>query len=219
MELDQVFVRILANLLHIYKDRGDYDKVVGILDQLLIIKPNSAEEILSMLRVLIIQQRYRDVLERIQRLREEHHEGIQQNILDMFETQVKPHMEEHLTPKRRNEGNKVSLHIGQIISHKRFGYKGVVIGWDEVCEASDHWKEQMGVDQLPHGANQPYYTILVDGRNRANQTTYVAQENVEKPIMTEAIIHSELGRFFEGFDPQASVYIPNEELKQQYPDL
>jgi F-box protein 21 len=49
---------------------------------------------------------------------------------------------------------------------------GVIIGWDEKCEASDHWKQQMGIEDLPNGANQPYYTVLVDARSRPNQTTY-----------------------------------------------
>jgi regulator of sirC expression with transglutaminase-like and TPR domain len=51
MDINQVFSRMLANLLHIYKDKGDYKKVVGILTQLLIIKPDSVEETLSMVIV------------------------------------------------------------------------------------------------------------------------------------------------------------------------
>lgn len=49
----------------------------------------------------------------------------------------------------------------------RYDYRCVIYGWDHRCEMSDAWIQQMGVDNLPHGRNQPFYNVLVeDGTNR-----------------------------------------------------
>ena len=49
----------------------------------------------------------------------------------------------------------------------RYDYHCVIYGWDHRCEMSDAWIQQMGVDNLPHGRNQPFYNVLVeDGTNR-----------------------------------------------------
>ena len=39
--------------------------------------------------------------------------------------------------------------VGQIIAHARYGYPGVITGWDTSCQAVASWIAQMGVDQLP----------------------------------------------------------------------
>lgn len=39
--------------------------------------------------------------------------------------------------------------MGQIIAHARYGYPGVITGWDTSCQADATWIAQMGVDQLP----------------------------------------------------------------------
>ena len=49
----------------------------------------------------------------------------------------------------------------------RYHYRCVIHGWDEQCEMSDAWKQQMGVYNLRLGAEQPFYNVLVDdGSNR-----------------------------------------------------
>ena len=43
----------------------------------------------------------------------------------------------------------VHYRVGEIIEHKRYGYRGVIFGWDPVCTAGDDWIAQMNVDALP----------------------------------------------------------------------
>jgi hypothetical protein len=50
----------------------------------------------------------------------ENHGGIPIQTLDMFERQVRPHIEEIPLPKKRQTDN-VLFQVGQIITHKRFG--------------------------------------------------------------------------------------------------
>ena len=40
------------------------------------------------------------------------------------------------SPEPRTDRSKVKFRIGQVIKHKRFGYRGVIVGWDtkaKVC--------------------------------------------------------------------------------------
>lgn len=49
-------------------------------------------------------------------------------------------------------------------------------GHDPRCMADEGWIQQMRVDMLPGGREQPFYSVLVDVRDRpGGQTTYVAQ--------------------------------------------
>ena len=67
--------------------------------------------------------------------------------------------------KQRPEG--VAYHTGQVCRHKRYNYVCVVTSWDEECQASRAWIQQMGVDRLQHRQHQPFYNVLVsDGSNR-----------------------------------------------------
>lgn len=64
-------------------------------------------------------------------------------------------------PSPRGENTKrVSFRIGQHFQHKRYGYEGVIIGWDLRCGAEDRWIMQMRVDDLPRGREQPFYNVV-----------------------------------------------------------
>lgn len=54
----------------------------------------------------------------------------------------------------------VKYKVGQLFQHKRYGYEGVVVGWDPKCEAGEMWMQQMSVDRLPRGRGQSFYHIL-----------------------------------------------------------
>lgn len=69
----------------------------------------------------------------------------------------------------------IKFHVGQVVRHKRYNYRGVVYGWDPVCSSSEEWMLSMGVDGLPGGRAQPFYKVLVDERDRPFLNTYVAQ--------------------------------------------
>ena len=44
------------------------------------------------------------------------------------------------------------------------------------CQSSADGAQAMGIHRLPHGAQQPFYHVLVDERDRpGTHTTYVAQ--------------------------------------------
>ena len=61
---------------------------------------------------------------------------------------------------------------GQLVRHRRYGYRGVVVDRDECCRAGDDWylKNQTQPDR-----DQPWYHVLVDG---SSTCTYAASESL-----------------------------------------
>ena len=82
---------------------------------------------------------------------------------------------------------------GQIVRHKRYAYRGVIVAFDSACQADDSWYES---NQSQPERNQPWYHVLVDG---TNQTTYPAQTSLEAEIDPEPITHPYLEFFFTDF--------------------
>jgi len=82
----------------------------------------------------------------------------------------------------------IQFRVGQVVKHKRWGYRGVIIGWDETARAPASWLEEMHKGN-PTWRGQPNYAVLVDTRDRpAPQITYVPQENLEV-VKHTAILH------------------------------
>lgn len=54
----------------------------------------------------------------------------------------------------------VTFKVGQLFQHKRYGYEGVITGWDVNCDAGEEWIRNMDVDRLPSGRNQAFYHVL-----------------------------------------------------------
>jgi heat shock protein HspQ len=83
---------------------------------------------------------------------------------------------------------------GQVIHHKLFDYRGVIVDVDATCQASDEWYEQVARTRPPR--DQPWYHVLVHG---ATHMTYVAQRNLEPDESGQPITHPLLDRFFSVF--------------------
>jgi F-box protein 21 len=54
----------------------------------------------------------------------------------------------------------VTYRVGHHFRHRRYGYEGFIVGWDKRCGAGSQWIEQMRVDELPRGREQPFYNVL-----------------------------------------------------------
>lgn len=81
---------------------------------------------------------------------------------------------------------------GQVVRHRRYGYRGVIAAMDASCTAPDEWYYR---NQTQPDRNQPWYQVLVDGGNE----TYVAEENLEIDDSGEAIDHPLVPRRFPTF--------------------
>ncbi|KAI7842305.1 hypothetical protein COHA_003945 [Chlorella ohadii] len=119
---------------------------------------------------------------------------------------------------QRQQKGAVLHAIGTVIRHRRYGYRGVIAGHDPRCLADEAWIQQMRVDMLPGGREQPFYSVLVDVRDRPGaQTTYVAQENIICMRKPGEVHHPLIPQLFVGFSREDGAYIPGPRLRAQYP--
>jgi len=109
--------------------------------------------------------------------------------------------------------------LGSCIVHRRFGYRGIVVGYDHLCNAPEEWCKAMRVDILPRGRQQPFYHVLVDVRDRpGGQTTYVAEENVALARRSHLLDHPLVEKYFQMRRAADGgwVYYPSQELRSLY---
>ena len=87
----------------------------------------------------------------------------------------------------------IKYHVGQIIDHKKFGYRGVVFDVDAEFNGSEQWYESVAKSRPPKDA--PWYHVLVDGED---YTTYVAERHLKESENTMPINHPLIEVYFSG---------------------
>ena len=91
---------------------------------------------------------------------------------------------------------------GQIVHHKRYDYRGVIVAFDATCQADDAWYNK---NRTQPTRDQPWYHVLVDD---AEHMTYVAERHLETDESRAPIRHPWLTEFFSDFE--AGRYIPQQ---------
>lgn len=80
--------------------------------------------------------------------------------------------------------------LGQLVRHKRYEYRGVIVDFDLKCLADEQWYE---TNQTQPKRNQPWYHVLVHGNIN---TTYAAEENLQADTSRQSIEHPLVAHFF-----------------------
>ena len=93
---------------------------------------------------------------------------------------------------------------GQVIVHRRYDYRGLIVEMDLSCKAPEAWYQS---NQTQPERNQPWYHVLVDG---THETTYVAQSNLKPDLSGDAVVHPMLNVFFHGIDEESNQYLRND---------
>lgn len=104
--------------------------------------------------------------------------------------------------RRREGSSKARFAPGDLVRHRRYGYRGVVVEFDLVCEANDDWYES---NQTQPRKDQPWYHVLV---HQSPHTTYAAEDSLLREYGGEEISHPLLQHFFVSFEDGA--YVRNE---------
>ena len=104
----------------------------------------------------------------------------------------------------RSAGPSAEFRPGQLVRHKRYAYRGVVVDLDLFCKAPDSWYMK---NQTQPSRNQPWYHVLVDG---SSSTTYAAQTSLEEDDSATPITHPLVDVFFTEFNGQS--YVRNDRL-------
>ena len=91
--------------------------------------------------------------------------------------------------------------VGQIIQHRLFEYRGVIIDVDPEFRGPHEWYENVARSRPPKDA--PWYHVLVDG---GELQTYVAERNMEPDDSGAPINHPGVDVYFERLGEDG--YIP-----------
>ena len=83
--------------------------------------------------------------------------------------------------------------VGQVIHHRRFDYRGVIVDVDATFQGSEAWYQAMAQSRPPK--DKPWYHVLV---HQAEHMTYVAERNLEADESGEPIVHPVLDQYFDG---------------------
>ena len=84
------------------------------------------------------------------------------------------------------------FHVGQLIHHRLFDYRGVIVDVDATFQGTEEWYEAMARSRPPK--DEPWYHVLV---HRAEHMTYVAERNLEPDLTGEPIVHPVLDQYFD----------------------
>jgi hemimethylated DNA binding protein len=85
--------------------------------------------------------------------------------------------------RRAKVGVDVDFPIGGVCRHKKWNYRGVIVGWDEICKRPEQWLLQNDIS-LSRGL-QPFYYFIPDDEDCIREfgalrhSKYVAQDNLE----------------------------------------
>jgi len=93
------------------------------------------------------------------------------------------------------KSTKAKFTVGQLVHHKLFDYRGVIVDVDPSFQGSEEWYSQMALSLPPK--DQPWYHVLV---HESIHRTYVAERNLETDIDTTPIEHPEIDDYFEKFE-------------------
>ncbi|MYH13965.1 MAG: heat shock protein HspQ [Gammaproteobacteria bacterium] len=91
---------------------------------------------------------------------------------------------------------------GEIVKHRKFGYRGVIFQADTEFELSEEWYEAVARSRPPKDA--PWYHVLVDG---GSHSTYVAERHLARSGDRSQIEHPMLGHYFESYNGRS--YLPH----------
>ncbi|MGD2084162.1 MAG: heat shock protein HspQ [Chromatiales bacterium] len=87
------------------------------------------------------------------------------------------------------------FHVGQIVHHRLFDYRGVIVDVDPVFQGSEDWYQQVARTRPPK--DSPWYRVLVHG---SDAETYVAERNLEPDPSGEPVRHPLVGQMLGEFE-------------------
>jgi len=178
-------------------------------DDIMKVREDILDSIQSILRektdVEMIIRRYLANLVRAYQMREDNDNS--ELMIDLFKEIDEVYKNQSFQDVMPNDiiSDKRNLYkVGQVIRHKRYGYRGIIVDIDDVCEATDSWYYS---NQTQPNRDQPWIHVLVDG---SDQVTYVASSNLSEDFSDEKIEHPLISYFFS--KEEDGSYIRNENL-------
>ena len=100
------------------------------------------------------------------------------------------------------------FHIGQVVKHRIFPFRGVIFDVDPVYANTEEWWNAIPEDVRPR-KDQPFYHLLAEN-DETEYVAYVSEQNLLTDDSDQPVRHPQLGEFF---DAQIDgVYRPKERV-------
>ncbi|KAK4825482.1 hypothetical protein QYF61_027637 [Mycteria americana] len=102
----------------------------------------------------------------------------------------------------------IQFSVGQVIVHKRFGYSGVIVGWDVKANAPEEWLHHQYPPAKQDLKDTPHYRILINKANGFGKSTaYIPEEEITI-IMGLEVQHPDMKAYFSGYDGSKYIMQP-----------
>jgi heat shock protein HspQ len=88
--------------------------------------------------------------------------------------------------------------IGQLVRHRLFPFRGVIIDVDPEFNNTEEWYEAIPAPLRPR-RDQPFYHLLAEN-DEAHYTAYVSEQNLLADETGEPVNHPDADELFDGFD-------------------
>jgi heat shock protein HspQ len=93
--------------------------------------------------------------------------------------------------------SRASFAIGDVVRHRKYGFRGVIFDIDPVYANSEEWYAQIPEGQRPR-RDQPFYHLLAENEE-STYVAYVSQQNLVVDTAGEPIDHPQVPQLFEQF--------------------
>jgi heat shock protein HspQ len=85
-------------------------------------------------------------------------------------------------------------HIGQVVRHRVYPFRGVVFDVDPTFSNTDEWYDAIPAEVRPH-KDQPFYHLLAEN-SETEYIAYVSEQNLVPDTSGEPLRHPELKERF-----------------------
>lgn len=86
-------------------------------------------------------------------------------------------------------------HVGQVVRHRIFSFRGVVFDVDPVFNNTEEWWLAIPEDMRP-SKDQPFYHLFAEN-TETHYIAYVSQQNLEPDDSSEPVNHPAIRDFFQ----------------------
>lgn len=104
-------------------------------------------------------------------------------------------------PAESVEEKKSRFHVGQVVRHGKFFYRGVVVNVDPVFSGTEKWYDEVARSRPPR--DRPWYHVIAE---ESPAIRYVAERHLEADATGEPVRNPLVNEFFSGFSE--GVYLP-----------
>lgn len=90
------------------------------------------------------------------------------------------------------------FHIGQVVKHRRYPFRGVIFDVDAVFSNTEEWLAAIPEPVRPH-RDQPFYHLLAENA-QSYYIAYVSEQNLLPDHSGRPVNHPQVPRLFGAFE-------------------